>query len=286
MLKGCKLNLLFFILTSFLLNGLTYAAENKEDKTVLLAVLARNKEHTLPKFLKCIDNLDYNKKLVTVYINTNDNEDKTADILEAWIKKNEDQYQSIIYENYSITDNPQTRPHEWNATRFKVLGTIRNKSLQKALECKCDYYFIVDCDNFITPITLKELMSKDKPIIAPLLRPVPEAVDNYSNYFCAITENGYYDDHPEYNEILNKSKTGTFKVPVVHCTYLIKSEYLDKLSYVDETEDYEFVIFSRQARNKHVDQYICNEKEFGTLLHFHTDLTLEEEKKRFEESGL
>jgi 2-polyprenyl-3-methyl-5-hydroxy-6-metoxy-1,4-benzoquinol methylase len=126
-------------------------------------------------------------------------------------------------------------------------------------------------------------MAKDKPIVAPMLRPIPENYDIYSNYFSAVTPAGYWTSDPNYLKILNYEMVGTFKVPVVHCTYLIKSKYLDQLNYIDGTDDYEFAIFSRMARQKGIDQYICNEQDFGVLVHFHTDVTLEEEKRRVDE---
>ena len=55
------------------------------------------------------------------------------------------------------------------------------------------------------------------------------------------------------------------------------------MSYIDGSEDYEFIIFSREARKKQISQFICNEQPFGSLLHFKTDLSLNEEKARFEE---
>lgn len=276
-----KCNLIFCFLSLFTFAQLK-SSEMGENKTVLIAILARNKEHVLPHFLNCIKNLDYDKKLVSLYINTNNNEDQTKEILENWVKKNESQYNRIFFENHHIPQAESTRPHEWTASRFKVLGDIRNKSLQKAKEEKVDYYFVVDCDNFIVPFTLKELMSKNKPIIAPLLKAVPEVGDLYSNYFCDIDAAGYYKNHPDYLKIWQQTMIGTFKVPVVHCTYLIQSAYLDQLTYTDDTSHHEFVIFSRVARDKGIDQYICNEKQFGVLLHFHHDLTLEEEKKNME----
>lgn len=256
--------------------------EDLQNKTILLAILARNKAHLLTQYLKCLENLDYDKKLITIYINTNNNDDNTVEILEDWAKKVNHQYCKIIMDNHQVQGLSSTKPHEWTAERFKALATIRNKSMQKALEHHCDYYFVVDCDNFIAPFTLKELISKDKPIIAPLLKAVPEPNDLYSNYFCACDEAGYYHHHPDYIDILNRSKSGTFKVPVVHCTYLINTKYIDKLNYIDNTNDYEFIVFSRNARKNKVDQYICNEKEFGTLLHFHDTISLEEEKNRFQ----
>ena len=261
-------------------NGYVQGAENCENKKVLLAILAKNKEHVLPKFLSCIDNLEYDKKLITVYINTNNNEDNTQEMLESWVKKNESKYSAIIFESHEVQETQSTKPHEWTAERFKVLGGIRNKSMQKTKECGCDYYFVVDCDNFIAPCTLKELMSKDKQIIAPMLTAAPEKGDRYSNYFCAVDVSGYFAAHPDYMKILTHEMQGTFNVPVVHCTYLIKSECIDKLAYVDDTSDYEFVIFSKSARNNGIEQYICNEKDFGFLVHFYEDISLEEEKQR------
>jgi glycosyltransferase involved in cell wall biosynthesis len=254
--------------------------EAVENKTVLVAILARNKAHVLDRFLKCIDNLDYNKKLMTVYIKTENNVDQTKEILQEWMVKHGTDYHSIIFDTNPIVDIDPSKPHEWSPNRFKVLGAIRDKSLRKAKECQCDYYFVVDCDNFIAPSTLKDLVKKDKPIIAPLLRSIPEPHDLYANFFYVTDERGYYKDHPSYYQILNRTSLGTFKVDLVHCTYLIKSEYFDKLSYLDETEDYEFIIFSRSARKHQVDQYICNEKEYGVQIHYYDNLSLQEEKER------
>jgi hypothetical protein len=265
-----------------MLNSFLIQAQEVENKKVLIAILARNKEHVLPLYLNCIENLDYKKKLITIYINTNNNCDHTQQVLQEWIKKNENQYQKIIFENHEISQTLTTLPHEWwNVGRCKILGMIRQASLQKAQEEKSDFYFVVDCDNFITPCTLKELIKKDKSIIAPMLRAIGSTGDRYSNFFAALGEDGGYVAHPKFDKIRDREWIGTFQVPVVHCTYLIKSEYFNKLSYVDGSDFFEFLIFSKSARNNHIDQYICNEKNFGVLLHFFDDkLTLEEEVKR------
>ncbi|OJU82023.1 MAG: hypothetical protein BGO10_04020 [Chlamydia sp. 32-24] len=274
-----KLKLLIFLL---LILSPFISAQAEENKTVLIAILAKNKAHVLEKYLQCIEQLDYDKKLITIYINTNNNQDRTEEILYDWACQNQEEYASIDFESHHINDVEITKPHEWTIDRFKVLAKIRNKSLSKAKEYGCDYYFVIDCDNFLEPCTLKTLVNKDKPIIAPMLWSIPEKQDPYSNYFCAINDNGYYAYHPDYAEILFRRVIGTFEVPVVHCTYLIKTEYIDLLSYIDGSEDFEFVIFSRTARNNGIEQFICNEEYFGTLLHFYNDVTLEEETQRFQ----
>ncbi|MCK4934113.1 MAG: glycosyltransferase family 2 protein [Simkaniaceae bacterium] len=254
-----------------------------ERKTVFIPILARNKAHLLPTYLQCIENLDYDKKLITLYINTNNNSDDTQKFLEEWLEKKGALYGAVIFESHEIPDLKETKPHEWNTERWNVLGTIRNRSLQIAKNRGCDYYFIVDCDNFLVPETLKELITKDKPIIAPLLRPCYYFGNNNSNFWADLDENGYYKDHVDYYKILYQQKLGTFQVPLVHHSYLVNVNEIDKLSYIDDSEEWEYLIFSRSARNNHVDQFICNEKEYGYFLHSPDSPTLEQEKKRWQE---
>ena len=253
----------------------------RERKHVFFALLARNKEHILPTYLKCLENLEYDKKDITLYINTNNNTDRTEEILTTWTKEHEPLYRKIIFESHNVEDLYYGSPHEWTMDRLHTLALIRNKSLKLASEEKSDYYFVVDCDNFIIPSTLADLVAKDLPIVAPMLHSIPEPVDITSNFFAAVKEDGYYKHSNEFSSIIFREKIGTFKVPLVHCTYLIKTEYLNKLSYTDETEDYEFIIFARLARKNNISQYICNEKVYGYNINFLRSISLKEEKEVF-----
>lgn len=269
------------LLSLFLIFSLM-GCSSKRDKTVFLAILARNKAHTLPKYLECIDSLDYNKKAITVYINTNNNKDETEDLLLDWMEKNRSSYKEIIFESHSMEEllQDQTLPHQWEPRRLKALGLIRNKSLKLAIDSKADFYFVADCDNFVTPETLKLLVEKNLPIVAPLLITIPGPI-TASNFWGDIDENGYYKDHPFYYQILYYAIRGTFKVPVVHCTYLIRSDYLSKLGYIDGSDQYEFMVFSKMARDQGIDQYICNELDFGTQYFDSGAIDLETERVIF-----
>lgn len=276
--SGSTIKQVFYIKNSE--NNTTTA---KETKKVLIAILAKNKAHTLPKYLAGIENLDYDKKLIALYIRTNNNSDDTQKILSEWVKRLKSEYLDIIFEDEDVSNAVASHPHHWPNERMKLLAGIRNRSMEKAKEYKTDFYLVADCDNFLLPHTLKYLIHKDKPIIAPMLRSIPRKDDRYSNYFCEIDDNGYYKSDSDYYKILNCSLIGTFKVPLVHCTYLIKTEYLDRLNYLDETNAMEFVIFARGARKNGIDQYICNEREFGTLYHpYSYDISLENEIKDYQ----
>lgn len=254
------------------------------EKTVFLAILARNKAHTLPKYLKTIENLEYDKKAITIYINTNNNRDETEEILRKWVEKHRGEYRDILFESHAIDalEGDQTAPHAWDQTRFRVLANIRNHSLQKAIEAGTDYYFVIDCDIFVTPGILKTLISKQKPMIAPMMRTYPANLAA-STYWCDFDENGFYKDNPFYYEILNQTVRGTFPVPLVHCVYLIESQHLPKLDYLDETMPCEFIAFSQSARRAGVQQYICNEEDFGFVYFEDHHISLEEEKESFQQ---
>jgi GR25 family glycosyltransferase involved in LPS biosynthesis len=158
----------------------------------------------------------------------------------------------------------QFAAHEWNATRFQVLGRIRNKSLQRALDFGCDFYFVSDVDNFVRPNTLRDLVALNLPIVAPLLRSL-EPSRFYSNYHAEIDDSGYYRNSDQYMWILQQWVSGVIEVPVVHTTYLVRADVLPELSYLDGTSRYEYVIFSDSARKADVQQYIDNRQVYGYI---------------------
>lgn len=260
------------------------AGEEPLERTVFLPILARNKAHFLPAYLEKIAALDYPKSSIILYVNTNNNTDATAEILENWLNKHRSLYKEVIFEKYDIPQNVIENPHDWQGSRLRLLGQIREKSLQLAMEKKSDYYFIVDCDNFIEPRTLRVLMSKNKPIIAPLLVAAPHAHDPYGNFFPALSASGFYQHERIGDQLVRREKKGTFLMPVVHCTYLIDGKYLPKLHYVDGTDQYEFLIFSSSARANGVEQWICNEEDFGILWHSVRppgEVTLQDEREEW-----
>jgi FkbM family methyltransferase len=249
-----------------------------KDKTVFLGILIKNNDNLIQYFLKSIENLDYKKTAMSVQINVCNDSIKVREQLENWVAKNKDKYAQVTCQ-YSENDKRNSMPqNDWNSEKFMQFKQIKNGYLKRCKELHCDYCFIIESDVFLAPFTLKKLVEENKPVITPLLRPIPEGNDPFRNFFGAVTRQGYYLDHPDYFSIADRRLVGTFKVPCVSFAYLIKSEYLNKLSYDDGLNDWDCLAFSRNARKNNVNQYICNEEEFGSLLHFRKNLTLEEEK--------
>lgn len=237
----------------------------KGPPRVLLAILAKQKEHALPLYLECIEALDYPKSSIVLYIRTNNNTDRTAHILREWMDKVGRLYAAVELDASDVAERVERfREHEWNAARVKVLGRIRNLSLKRTLDLGCDFYFVVDVDNFIRPATLRELVALDLPIVAPLLRAINPATF-YSNYHAEVDAAGYHKSTDQYHWILNRHVRGIVEVPVVHCTYLVRADVIPELNYEDITARYEYVIFSDSARKAGIPQYLDNRQVYGYI---------------------
>jgi GR25 family glycosyltransferase involved in LPS biosynthesis/glycosyltransferase involved in cell wall biosynthesis/SAM-dependent methyltransferase len=232
---------------------------------VLLAILAKQKEEMLPLYLECIEALDYPKSQIVLYIRTNNNTDRTGEILREWVERVRPLYADVEFDASDVSENVQQfAVHEWNTTRFKVLGHIRNISMQRTLERNCDFYFVADVDNFIRPGTLRELVALNLPLVSPLLRSLDRG-RYYSNYHAEVDSQGYFRSSDQYMWILNHWIRGVVEVPVVHTTYLVRADVIPELNYIDETGRHEYVVFSDVARKADVPQYLDNRQVYGYI---------------------
>ncbi len=232
---------------------------------VLVAILAKQKEEALALYLRCIEGLDYPKSSIVLYVRTNNNTDRTEQILRDWIARIGAAYGGVEFDAAPVEEPVESfGQHEWNSTRFRVLGNIRNASLAKTSDHGCDFYFVCDVDNFIRPCTLRELVALKLPIVAPLLR-VTNPHGYYANFFAETDPNGYYGNCDQYRWLLQQRVRGVFEVPLVHCTYLVRADVIPQLSYLDGSDRYEFVVFSDTARKAGIQQYIDNRQLYGYI---------------------
>ena len=229
---------------------------------VLVAILVMQKEPVLPLYLRCLEALDYPKSSITLYVRTNNNTDRTREILRSWLARAAPDYAHVEVDDSDIAENVDVQ--ERNDRLFAVAAAIRNESLRKTIEHDCDYYFVVDVENFIASSTLRDLVASNLPIVAPLLRDARSG-SRYSNYHADIDVNGYFVESRRYDQILAREITGLIEVPVVHGTYLVRTDIIPELRYDDTTGRHEYVIFSHRARSKGIRQYLDNRQVYGYL---------------------
>ena len=234
---------------------------------VLVAIIVKQKERELPLYLNCIDAMAYPKEFIHVYIRTNNNTDQTLPILREWISSKGTAYASVEIDSDDIpVPVERFASHEWNATRFKVLGGIRNTSLQKTFERDCNFYFTCDVDIFLRPNTLRELVATNLPIVAPMVRNVDPG-NYYANLFADANEAGYIRDCDQYRWILERRVRGLIEVASVDAVYLVRRDVIPELTYVDGTDRWEFMIFSASARSAGIPQYYDNRQLYGYITH-------------------
>ncbi len=246
------------------------------DRPITIAILAKDKAHILPLYLKQIEQQTFPAAHTKLYIRTNNNRDNTAEILERWLDRVGSRYSEVYYDASDVPQPVQDySPHEWNILRLKVLGGLRQQSVDWA-KARGTHYFVPDCDNIILPDTLQTLLETGLPVVGPLLKNGDDPASLYSNYHNIADENGYFQSSKEYYEIFYQTIKGLIQVDVVHCTYLVRHEVLDKVRYDDGSSRFEYVIFSDTLRKLGIAQYLDNRRLYGKLTFCDTPQALAE----------
>ncbi|XP_014661616.1 PREDICTED: procollagen galactosyltransferase 2-like [Priapulus caudatus] len=245
---------------------------DRHKPAVLLVILARNKAHTLPQYLGFIDNLDYPKDRISLWVRADHSIDNTSAVLREWVNG-----AGPLYHSYDMRfdDSPsffadEIGPMDWPESRYYHIINLREEALNAARRMWADYAFFVDSDNFLEyEDTLNELIKQERLLVAPML----ESSTAFSNFWCGQDENGYYKRTEEYLPTLQRERLGCFHVPMIHSTFLIdlRQRKSDSLTFnPNKLKDYkhavdDIIIFAQSARDAGIPMYICNHKEFGHM---------------------
>ncbi|XP_077573035.1 procollagen galactosyltransferase 2 [Stigmatopora nigra] len=238
---------------------------------VLIALVARNAEHSLAQHLACIERLDYPKERIAIWAASDHNVDNTTAMLREWLKNARGIYHDVEWrpmeEPRSYVD--EWGPKHWPASRFKHVMKLRQGALKAARERWADFILFVDSDNLLTnPAVLNLLIGENLTVVAPML----ESRSLYSNFWCGITPQGYYKRTPDYQPIREWKRTGCFPVPMVHSTFLLdlRREASRQLAFYPPHPDYswafdDIMVFAFSARQAGVQLHVCNREHYGFL---------------------
>ncbi|KAG8574408.1 hypothetical protein GDO81_009168 [Engystomops pustulosus] len=239
--------------------------------TVLLALLARNTQGSLPEVLGAIDRLDYPKDRISLWVATDHNVDNTSHILREWLINVQNQYHHVEWrpQEQPRWFQDEEGPKHWSHQRYEYIMKLRQAALTSAREMWADYIMFIDADNLLTnPNTLNLLIAENKTVVAPML----ESRAAYSNFWCGMTTQGYYRRTPAYMPIRRRERRGCFAVPMVHSTFLIdlrkeSSQYID---FYPPHPDYtwafdDIIVFAYSCRQAEVQLFLCNKEVYGHL---------------------
>lgn len=112
--------------------------------SVLIVSLIRNKAHTLPQFLTYLEEQQYPKDRISLWLKTDHNEDNSREILEVWLSKVRNSYHSV---HYQFDESEKLRQGETNLThwpdeRFRDVIKMKEEALTHARQSWADYIFV------------------------------------------------------------------------------------------------------------------------------------------------
>lgn len=112
--------------------------------SVLVVSLIRNKAHTLPMFLSYLEQQDYPKDRISLWMVTDHNEDNSREILEVWLQRARNLYHSV---HYQFDDSEKIRKGETNLThwpeeRFLEMIRMKEDALEFGRNSWADYVFV------------------------------------------------------------------------------------------------------------------------------------------------
>uniref|UniRef100_A0A672ZYX6 procollagen galactosyltransferase n=1 Tax=Sphaeramia orbicularis TaxID=375764 RepID=A0A672ZYX6_9TELE len=103
---------------------------------VLVALICRNSEHSLPYFLGTIERLNYPKDRMVLWVATDHNEDNTTEILRHWLTKVQSLYHHVEWRpkeeprHYEDEEGPK----QWSDLRYEHVMKLRQVALESARE--------------------------------------------------------------------------------------------------------------------------------------------------------
>lgn len=230
--------------------------KGEQYPNVVMGLFLEKSTPFLEEFLQRIASLVFPKQNIDLYIHVNLKAEYHMEDVQLFLDSHQAEYRSVE------VVLPERNVKEWHA---------RNHGLELCNEKSCDYYFVVDSDVMLTnPNTLKILIEQNRPVISPMLVR-PSKV--WSNFWGALTPDGFYARSSDYIEIVNNNRRGLWNVPFVSGSYLVNGTLLknkeDMPSYIYNLLDADMA-FCYNLRDKGIFLFITNTEDFGHLLNSET----------------
>lgn len=128
-----------------------------------------------------------------------------------------------------------------------------------------DYIWIIQADYVLSHSdSLKDLINADKDICSALL---DKKDSNFSNFWGAVSELGWYKRSDDYLEILERKKIGSFKVPFITGNMLFKREAFQRNPFLTtEHTDWDLdmnICFNLRISGEEI--FIVNKQVYGLI---------------------
>ncbi|XP_012876720.1 PREDICTED: probable inactive glycosyltransferase 25 family member 3 [Dipodomys ordii] len=246
--------------------------------TVVLAILARNAEHSLPHYLGALERLDYPRARLALWCATDHNIDNTTGMLQEWLAAVGDDYAAVVWrpEGEARFYPDEEGPKHWTRERHQFLMELKQEALTFARDWGADYILFADTDNILTnKQTLRFLMEQGLPVV---ITP-QEGPEGVFGLWCRWpwaqsfpVPQGYYRRTAEYFPTKNRQRRGCFRVPMVHSTFLVslRDKGTAQLAFYPPHPNYtwpfdDIIVFAYSCEAAGVSVHVCNEHRFGYM---------------------
>ncbi|XP_071545280.1 procollagen-lysine,2-oxoglutarate 5-dioxygenase 1-like isoform X2 [Panulirus ornatus] len=222
----------------------------EELPKVTLAIFVEKATPFMEEFLEKIDDMEYPPSRMDLFIhNAAEYHEK---MINEWVEEIGEDFASVKLLKHS--DNIK----EWHA---------RKAALDYCVEQDCQYLFSVDSVAHIdNPYTLKLLIEQNRNVVAPMMiRPYKA----WSNFWGAITHDGFYARSMDYMEIVQNNRRGLWNVPYISSCYLFRRSVFDgqkvQSLFIRNILDPDMA-FCENLREKGIFMYVSNRVDFGHLV--------------------
>ncbi|XP_068094846.1 procollagen-lysine,2-oxoglutarate 5-dioxygenase 1 isoform X2 [Hyperolius riggenbachi] len=249
--------------------GLKSLAEIQTDDAYPLVVIGIFMEQPTPftsEFFKRLSNLQYPKKRIQLYIVNHEPHHQRQ--VDSFLQEHGTLYTLVKY----------VGPEE-----ISTIADTRNAGMDLCRQnVECEYYFSVDIQVVLRNASiLRTLIEQNKPVLAPM---VSHLQDLWSNFWGAISKEGFYARSEDYIDIVQRQRIGIWNVPYISNVYLVKGKILrGRLGQYDMFRSGSLdpdMAMCDNIRKQGVFMFLTNRQAFGHLLslenyqttHLHNDL--------------
>ena len=163
----------FVLVTLTITWTLTVSTGAGDEPTVMIVMLVRNKEPYLPYTLTQLSRLDYPKRRLSLWVASDHNQDRSAQILLTWLERYGPLFSAV--EAAVNTSSRSLRPDERSAAhlsvgRLRAVAASKQTALQSARRRGIDVVWFLDADVILPDSgVLRQLLSRRKPLVAPVV---------------------------------------------------------------------------------------------------------------------
>lgn len=185
-----------------------------EIKKVMIGCPVRNRAWILPKYLQCLEELDYPLSHILYCFIINDSNDETEDILGRFAQKHP------FSVRLCVNNNNTAARWQRGSYSFKRLAELRNMLLKEFIYSDCDYLLSLDSDILMPAPALKALIEDNCDIVSCLVCNGHEISD--PSIFNVLVK----DSQSRYIHLKNPQRSGIFRIDCTGAAYLIKRKVI------------------------------------------------------------